>query len=327
MGKKQVYNPLSGKFDYVIEEDVLTMTTATDPALNAAVTTAIIDAYSGNIITLTAGGNAQTLEDPTDTDAGKKFTVVNHSTSGANTIEVNGITLSATEAQSFIWDGAAWVPITAIDADDIVYTPAGSIIATDVQAAIVEINPNKAAVTKTGTFTGFTSAQSKALDITGVNGNNPTVRQIRLWISNDPGANTNIAFRLGFYSKDTKLEQDMLYWYFDNVTYTETDGIVATDTTDTVDSIAGLVKSSKVRFMGGTAENRRLTVAPSGTTITFEAAGQTHATNSGVVKVSEMIGNLQLNDADASNEIHMKLEFLSAPNASTNVYIELDLQA
>lgn len=327
MGKKLVYNPLSGKFDYILEEDVLSMTTATNPATNAAVSTDNIDSYAGVIITLTGAGNAQTLQDPTDTTAGKKFTVINHSTSGANTIEVNGITMSASESQSFIWDGAAWVPVTAIDADDITFTPADSIVATDVQAAIEEVNPNRDCTTVTGTFTGFTTTESKTLNITGITGNNSTARAIRLWISNDPGADTNIDIKVAFFKNDGFLDKDMIYWYWDNLTYTETDGVAATDTTDTVDDISGLVLSDKIRFMGGTAENRRLTVVPSGTTLTFDAAGEAHANNTGVVKVSELIGLLQLYDEDGSNEIHMQLTFDSAPNASTNVAVEIDLQA
>jgi hypothetical protein len=87
------------------------MTTVTDPLTNAAVSTVIVSAYGGVVITLTAGGNAQTLQSPTITTAGKIFTVVNNDTSGANTIAVNGITIPAGKAQSFIWDGTAWGPI------------------------------------------------------------------------------------------------------------------------------------------------------------------------------------------------------------------------
>ncbi len=99
---------------------ILSMTTSTDPAGTptfAAVTTAIVDAYSGVIITTTTTGNAQTIQSPTVTTAGKIFTVVNNDTS-TNSIAVNGITITAGEAQSFIWDGSAWGPtdlgITAI---------------------------------------------------------------------------------------------------------------------------------------------------------------------------------------------------------------------
>lgn len=128
-------------------------TTITDPAVNAAVTTAIIDEYSGNIITLTAAGNSQTLQNPTDTAVIKRFIVVADDGNGSHAIEVNGITLSAGEAQWFIWDGSAWVAITAVDADDISFTPTGSVVATDVQAAIAEVDTEKAPI-ESPTFTG-----------------------------------------------------------------------------------------------------------------------------------------------------------------------------
>lgn len=123
----------------------LDVTTATDPAINAAVSTAIIDAYSGVIITLTSSGNAQTLQDPTTTTTIKRFVVVASEDNGANTIEVNGITLSASEAQWFLWSGAAWIAITAVDADDIAFTPAGNLIATTVQAMGEELDTEKIA--------------------------------------------------------------------------------------------------------------------------------------------------------------------------------------
>uniref|UniRef100_A0A6M3JYE7 Uncharacterized protein n=2 Tax=viral metagenome TaxID=1070528 RepID=A0A6M3JYE7_9ZZZZ len=119
---------------------VLPMALSTDPAVNAAVSTAIIDANGGVIITLTGAGNAQTLQAPTTVTPGTSFTVVSNDGNGANTIEVNGITLSAGEAQRFIWDGTAWIPVTAVDADDITFTPAGTIVATNVQAAIEELD-------------------------------------------------------------------------------------------------------------------------------------------------------------------------------------------
>ena len=50
-------------------------TTATDPALNTAATTAIVNAYSGTIITTTKAGNSQTLAAPTVVTAGKYFTM------------------------------------------------------------------------------------------------------------------------------------------------------------------------------------------------------------------------------------------------------------
>ena len=86
-------------------------TTSTNPAVSAATTVAIIDAYSGVIILQNDGTPAaQTLGSPTITTAGKIFTVINNDTSADNEV-VNGFTITPGEAQSFIWDGSAWGPI------------------------------------------------------------------------------------------------------------------------------------------------------------------------------------------------------------------------
>ena len=95
----------------------LNMTTSTDPASSVATTTAIVDAYSGVIITTTAAGNAQTMASPTDTTAGKRFTAVNNDTSTDN-ITVGGVVLSPGEMQEFLWDGSAWGAISGAAAPD-----------------------------------------------------------------------------------------------------------------------------------------------------------------------------------------------------------------
>jgi len=116
-------------------------TDSTDPAINAAVSTSNIDSYDGVVITLTTTGNSQTLQSPTDTTAGKKFTVANKATS-TDTITVNTVVLSPEESQGFLWDGADWTINTGIDAQHVDNIPSGSIIATNVQAAINELDSN-----------------------------------------------------------------------------------------------------------------------------------------------------------------------------------------
>ena len=114
------------------------MDAITDPALNAAVTTAKVDAYSGTIITLTAAGNDQTLGAPTDTTPGKRFYVVNNDTSTDN-IDIIGnttITVEPGHSQAFMYDGSAWIHISSVDADEITYNPAASYLSdTNVQSA------------------------------------------------------------------------------------------------------------------------------------------------------------------------------------------------
>lgn len=120
------------------------MITAADPASSTATSTANVNQFTGVIITLTAAGNAQTIGDPTNTTAGRRFTVVNNDTSTDN-IDVNGITLEPGEAQQYIWDGSVWIPVEAVDAADITFVPAGDIAATNVQAALEELDTEKVA--------------------------------------------------------------------------------------------------------------------------------------------------------------------------------------
>lgn len=179
----------------------------------------------------------------------------------------------------------------------------------------------------TGTFSGFTSAEAKTLNIASVPSDNPVARRIQLYVSNDPTGDENINCRLSFYSSDSMTEDELLAEFYFNITYTETNGgASATDTTDTVDDISGLSKYDLIRYMGGTAENVRLTATPSGTTLTFTALANAHADDTGIVRVVELDELFQLVDDDDSGEIHCRLETLSAPNASMNVAISIEVQ-
>lgn len=96
-------------------------TTSTDPATNAAVTTAIVNAYNGVVVTLTAAGDTQTIQSPTTATTIRKFMVINNDTSNNNlSVVANSVTFTLTpgEGQCFLWDGSAWGPtdlgITAI---------------------------------------------------------------------------------------------------------------------------------------------------------------------------------------------------------------------
>lgn len=186
---------------------------------------------------------------------------------------------------------------------------------------------HSAATTHTGSFTGFTAAEAKTLNITGVSGDNPVIRRVELYVSNDPTGDENINCTLGFYNADSMTEDELLIEFAFNLTYTETNGgASATDTTDTVDDIGGLVDGDLIRYTGGTAEQVRLTATPSGTTLTFTALANAHADDTGVVRVAVINEMFQLVDSDASLETHLKLTTLSAPTASMNVAISVDVQ-
>lgn len=189
-------------------------------------------------------------------------------------------------------------------------------------------NPYRDARTLTGTFTGFTTTQTKTLDLTDARSNNPIVRAVRLWISNDPTADTNINFILTFYNSDSMTEDERIGnpIYF-NLTYTETDGgASATHTTDDVDDTGGLIDGDKIRYMGGTAETVTITATPTATGLAFTALANAHTDNTGVVRVHEIDRSFQLYDADSTREVHAKLETLSVPTDSMNVYMEVDIQ-
>lgn len=131
-------------FKYTEKCTTTSFTTSTDPAIDAAVSTAIIDGYVGVVITLSTTGNAQTLEDPTVTTAGKTFTVSNASTS-TDSITVNTVDISAGESQIYIWDGDSWSTASGIDATHVDNIPAGNIVATNVQDAVNELDTEKVA--------------------------------------------------------------------------------------------------------------------------------------------------------------------------------------
>lgn len=85
---------------------------ATDPAINAGTSTARVDAYDGVVITLTAAGNSQTIQPPTDIAKARYFTVIVTAASGAFFCPVTygggTILIHASEAQTFAWDGSEW---------------------------------------------------------------------------------------------------------------------------------------------------------------------------------------------------------------------------
>jgi len=149
---------------------------STDPAIDAAVTTAIIDANQGVIITLTGAGNSQTLQSPT-LPTNREFIVSNNDTS-TDDITVNTITLSPGEAQKFFYDGTAWEVLSGVDAKDISLIPADNITATNVQSAIYQLDAIKEtkispvlvdATTGSASITDFTKAhyiQAAATDTT-----------------------------------------------------------------------------------------------------------------------------------------------------------------
>jgi len=120
----------------------ISMTTSTDPAGTptfAAVTTAIVDVYGGVIITTTTTGNDQTIQSPTSLTAGNKFLVANSSTS-TDSIDINGLTLEPSESQEFLWDGAAWIQVESVDAEDITSATYSELHGTTVRAQLADMD-------------------------------------------------------------------------------------------------------------------------------------------------------------------------------------------
>uniref|UniRef100_A0A6H1ZGX9 Uncharacterized protein n=1 Tax=viral metagenome TaxID=1070528 RepID=A0A6H1ZGX9_9ZZZZ len=198
----------------------------------------------------------------------------------------------------------------------------------DATLHFTRISTFQAATALTGSFAGFTTTETITANIASAGSNNPVIRAIRAWISNDPGADQNINFRLSLYNSDSMTEDELMADFFFNLTYTEvkTAEWAASGTGGDVDSTAGLVKYDLVRLMGGTAENVRISAVTDSDTLAVSTLVGAHAVDSGVVRIAEISGNIQLLDADGTSEIHAKLETLSAPNASMNVAIAIDVQ-
>ncbi|MFA5378014.1 MAG: hypothetical protein WC455_19845 [Dehalococcoidia bacterium] len=135
------------------------LTSATDPATDAAATAAIVSAYSGTIITTTTTGNSQALGTPTTATVNRIFTVINNDTSTDSIpVVANSVTYTITpgEAQNFVWDGTAWGPydlgITAIP----VVVAQGGTGASTAAGAIAALIANVVDTTLSGTPKVFT---------------------------------------------------------------------------------------------------------------------------------------------------------------------------
>ena len=186
------------------------------------------------------------------------------------------------------------------------------------------------AFSTTTSFTSFStsSLQTKSANITGLKGNNPTIRKIKLYISNDSGA-ANLNFRLSFYNSTSMTEDELIKDIYFNLVYTEiadAGGWATSTTTGTVDSTNGFLKYDLIRLLGGTQEEVRITAVDSTTTLTFTSTAHSHDVNTGVVKVAEFSDLFQLYDIDSSNQVHAKLEAFATTTNLMNVTMTIEAQ-
>ena len=109
-----VRNKINNNATNLAKSAISTTATFTDPATDVAVTQAIVDANAGVVITTTTTGNSQDPADPTDTTAGKKFTISNSSTS-TDSFEALGALIPVGSSIPILWDGGSWsgAPIEA----------------------------------------------------------------------------------------------------------------------------------------------------------------------------------------------------------------------
>lgn len=115
----------------------------TDPAVNAAVSTAIVDANSGVNVLLTGAPNGQTIQDPTNVGVTKQFMVVNDRTSTDNlvvTIPYGDITIEPGHGQNFVWNGTEWNLASSIDAEDVTHIPSVMLTSVNVQGALDQVS-------------------------------------------------------------------------------------------------------------------------------------------------------------------------------------------
>jgi len=169
----------------------------TDPAVNEAVSIAVVDAYSGVLITTTEIANAQTIQDPTVTTRYKRFLVANSSAS-TDPITINGVVLIPGQALLFFWDGTDWIEIPLADAADVAFTPTTEILSTNVQDAIEEV-AGMVSGSSWGAITGILSDQTdlqNALDDkANLDGSNtPFTGQIRFETNNPTSILSDTAF-------------------------------------------------------------------------------------------------------------------------------------
>ncbi len=120
-----------------------TMTTATDPATNTALTTAIVDWYSWIVITTTTTWNSQTFQNPTNLTPWQMFTVVNNDTS-TDPIDIiansQTNTLDPWQGANYLWDWTKRILVDLVSASDITAVPFDTITWTNVQTQLQQIN-------------------------------------------------------------------------------------------------------------------------------------------------------------------------------------------
>jgi len=87
---------------------VFGITTDSDPA---SIPVATVDNFTGINITTTVSTSV-TLPTPTNTTAGRFFTVLHNDTSGS-TLNVDGSNIGAGKGSTFMWDSTAWIPVGA----------------------------------------------------------------------------------------------------------------------------------------------------------------------------------------------------------------------
>jgi len=86
---------------------ILGMTTATNTTATYTVPAALVDEYSGVVITQTVSPAAVTLTAPTNITAGRRFTIANAAGSTFS-LTLGTYTLPVGTSGAFVWNGAAW---------------------------------------------------------------------------------------------------------------------------------------------------------------------------------------------------------------------------
>lgn len=179
----------------------------------------------------------------------------------------------------------------------------------------------------TVTISGFDAAESLTADITGVFSSDPRIVFIEVYSSSDPGTDENMLFTLGFYRTGSFNAEDLIVQYVFNITYTETDGgVTAGQSTDTVDTTAGLTKDDWIIWLEDD-EYSILTAVPTATGITFApVAADDKADDTGVSRVTRIVTDFKYEDADESDEIHIMGTTAAIPNAAWDVKVTIRVE-
>jgi hypothetical protein len=106
-GKVGIGTTIPGATLHNTGSTILGMTTASNTAATYTVSAAMVDGFSGLVITQTSSAAAVMLTTPTTATAGRRFTLTNNASS-AFSLTVGNYTIPVGASGEFVWNGSVW---------------------------------------------------------------------------------------------------------------------------------------------------------------------------------------------------------------------------